>query len=124
MIMNYIVVLYLVQQDKIFKMIILTESALNEVKRAKASLVSQSADEATQDLCLRLSVKSAEGSGLIYSMDFDKKAESDEVTERGGLTIVIDPTSYSFLKNVTLDFDNLQKGFKFINPDVKSDCND
>ena len=100
-------------------MVILTESALNEVKRAKASLILQSADEATQDLCLRLSVKSAECAGLIYNMDFDKKTEFDEVTERDGLTIVIDPKSYSFLKNVTLDFNVLEKGFKFINPDVK-----
>lgn len=100
-------------------MIILTKLALNEVKRAKASLVSQSADEATQDLCLRLSVKSAECSGLIYDISFDKKTEFDEVKEKDGLTIVMDSKSYSFLKNATLDFDILKRGFKFVNPDIK-----
>lgn len=105
-------------------MIILTEFALIQATRAKATLVRQSADESTQDLCLRLKARNAECAGLIYGISFDKKNEFDEVKEMGGLTIVVDPTSYSFLKNATLSFDVLKRKFEFVNPDIKkcTDC--
>lgn len=99
-------------------MINVTEKAANEVKR----LLSQKNDGST---FLRVQVVGGGCSGMSYKLDFDKvKKDNDKVFEVGGISILVDPKSYLYVMNTTLDFsDGLQgTGFNFNNPNAKKSC--
>ncbi|MGB2130637.1 MAG: HesB/IscA family protein, partial [Marinobacterium sp.] len=48
----------------------------------------------------------------------------DQVFEFGGVKVVIDPKSLAYLDGTELDFvrEGLNEGFKFNNPNVRSEC--
>ena len=62
----------------------------------------------------------------MYDMYFDDlpATDADEVMEQDGVKVVVDPMSYQYLDEVTIDYvDGLMgAGFKFINPKVKASC--
>ena len=73
---------------------------------------------------LRLGVMGGGCSGLSYSMEFSQPTDADNVVEREGITILLDPKSTIYLKGITLDFqDGLQgRGFVFNNPNARNTC--
>lgn len=74
---------------------------------------------------LRLAVKTSGCSGMAYALEFADKAEDDDVRiESHGVTLLIDPKSLVYLDGTELDFvrEGLNEGFKFNNPNVKSQC--
>jgi iron-sulfur cluster assembly protein len=73
---------------------------------------------------LRLGVVGGGCSGLSYSMEFSQPTDADNVIEREGITILLDPKSTIYLKGITLDYqDGLQgRGFVFSNPNARNTC--
>lgn len=74
---------------------------------------------------LKLGVRTSGCSGMAYKIEFADVADPEDVSfECHGVTVFIDPKSLSYLEGTELDFvrDGLNEGFKFINPNVKSEC--
>src|ERR1700691_5313411 len=64
-------------------------------------------------------------SGLTYAMRLDTVArDRDKVFEENGARIFVDPKSYLYLNNTTLDFleDLMKQGFVFQNPQATRSC--
>lgn len=107
---------------------IITDKALQEIKRLNANQA------------LRIKVQGGGCKGLTYKLDFehDEYIHPKDVIityelilnwDKGNRTnnnlkVVVDPKSWLYLENVTLDFtDGLEgKGFEFSNPNSKRNC--
>jgi iron-sulfur cluster assembly protein len=74
---------------------------------------------------VRLGVKGGGCSGLSYVIEYcDAPRAKDKVFDVDGAKIYVDPKSLIYLNGTTFDFVDTfqQKGFKFVNPQVKSEC--
>ena len=99
-------------------MITLTDTAADKVKQ----LITAEGDEA---LALRVAVRPGGCSGFSYEMFFDSDVASDDVTvEKGGVRVIVDPSSAQLLTGATLDYkDGLdQSGFAITNPNAERTC--
>ncbi len=95
----------------------LSESAANHVKNFLAKRGS--------GLGLKLGVRTSGCSGMAYKLEFvDAEDPEDSKFECHGVVLYIDPKSLSYLDGTELDFvrEGLNEGFKFNNPNVKSEC--
>jgi iron-sulfur cluster assembly protein len=76
-------------------------------------------------LGLRLGVKTTGCSGLAYKLEYvDDVLAEDQVFSSHGVQVIIDPKSLAYIDGTELDFvrEGLNEGFKFNNPNVKSEC--
>ena len=74
---------------------------------------------------LRLGVQGGGCSGLSYAMRLENQPRgSDQIFERDGARIFIDPKSYPYLEHITLDYEEtlMRKGFLFQNPQATRTC--
>jgi len=74
---------------------------------------------------LRVGVQGGGCSGLTYAMRLDTQArERDKVFEEHGARIFVDPKSYLYLNDTTLDYqeDLMRQGFVFHNPAAARSC--
>jgi iron-sulfur cluster assembly protein len=74
---------------------------------------------------LRLGVKGGGCSGLNYHVDWaTEPTRFDQVIERDGARVFVDPKSATFLTGTVVDWQQtlMQSGFVFRNPNVKSAC--
>ena len=74
---------------------------------------------------IRLAVRTSGCSGMAYVLEFaDEAQDQDQVFEYQGIKILIDPKSLVYLDGTEVDFgkEGLNEGFKFNNPNVKSEC--
>ena len=74
---------------------------------------------------IRLGVKTSGCSGMAYKLEFADAAEPEDVVfDSRGLKVLIDPRSLPYLEGTELDYtkEGLNEGFKFNNPNVKSEC--
>lgn len=74
---------------------------------------------------IRVGIKGGGCSGLSYVIEFcDAPRAKDRLFEVDGAKIYVDPKSLVYLNGTTLDFVETfqQKGFKFVNPQVRSEC--
>lgn len=95
----------------------MTEAAAQHVRR---SLEGRGKGEG-----IRLGVRTTGCSGLAYVLEFvDEQAPEDQVFEHFGVKVFIDPKSLAYLDGTELDFtrEGLNEGFKFNNPNVRSEC--
>ena len=73
-----------------------------------------------------LRVKVVEGgcSGFEYKMAIDSAAAEDQVFEKDGARLLLDPQSCLHLNGTELDYKNelMQSGFVFNTPNVKGTC--
>ncbi|MQA05318.1 MAG: iron-sulfur cluster assembly accessory protein [Streptosporangiales bacterium] len=98
--------------------VVLTDVAASKVK----SLLEQ---EGRLDLSLRVEVHPGGCSGLRYQLYFDdEQREGDDITEYGGVNVVVDRKSVPFIKGGVIDFtDTIQKqGFTIENPNATGSC--
>lgn len=95
----------------------LTKSAADRIKRFLT--------ERGTGVGLRLGVKTAGCSGMAYVLEFaDKINEDDLVFTDKGVHLLVDPKSLIYLDGSQIDFvrEGLNEGFKFNNPNIKSEC--
>ena len=74
---------------------------------------------------LRLGVKTSGCSGMAYVLEFvDEIQPEDQVFDIHGVNIIVDSKSLIYLDGTELDFtrEGLNEGFKFNNPNVRSEC--
>lgn len=74
---------------------------------------------------LRLGVQTTGCSGLAYKLEFADEVEaSDTEFESQGIRLFVDPKSLPYIDGTELDFgrEGLNEGFKFNNPNAKSEC--
>jgi len=74
---------------------------------------------------LRIGVKTTGCSGMAYVMEFADSIEpEDQVFDDRGVKVIIDPKSLVYLDGTEVDYtkEGLNEGFKFNNPNVKSEC--
>lgn len=74
---------------------------------------------------LRLGVRTTGCSGLAYKLEFaDEASPEDTHFESQGIQLFIDPKSMPYIDGTELDFgrEGLNEGFRFRNPNVKSEC--
>jgi iron-sulfur cluster assembly protein len=74
---------------------------------------------------LRLGVQGGGCSGLTYAMRLDAEArDRDKVIEEYGARVFVDPKSYVYLEEVTLDYEEtlMRQGFIFQNPRATHSC--
>jgi iron-sulfur cluster assembly protein len=95
----------------------LTESA--------ASHVSRFIQKRGKGIGLRLGVKTTGCSGMAYKLEFADTASAEDVEfESHGVRVFVDPKSLPYVDGTELDFvrEGLNEGFRFNNPNVKSEC--
>ena len=100
------------------KMITLTEKAVVKLKEISET-------EEIGHLTVRFVVKGGGCAGFTYDMFFEEIIRDlDEIEDIDGITVIIDPMSFQYLDEVTVDFvDSLiGAGFKFINPNATGGC--
>jgi iron-sulfur cluster assembly protein len=74
---------------------------------------------------LRVGVQGGGCSGLTYAMRLETQArDRDKVIEENGARIFVDPKSYLYLNETTLDYqeDLMRRGFVFQNPQATRSC--
>ncbi|CAN5746416.1 iron-sulfur cluster insertion protein ErpA [soil metagenome] len=99
-------------------MIAISDNAASKVKELITA-------EGNDELALRVAVRPGGCSGFSYEMFFDTDVAGDDVTaERGGVRVVVDPSSAQLLEGATLDYkDGLQDaGFSINNPNAQRTC--
>lgn len=96
----------------------ITEAALERVKyllekRGKPSLG------------IRIGLRTKGCSGLSYTLEYaDERHSMDEIVEKDGVTVLIDPKATLFILGTEMDFveEKMQSGFVFRNPNEKGRC--
>ena len=99
--------------------------AIEISEKAAARIRALSTAKGTPAGGLRLGVKGGGCSGLSYFMDWaGEPARFDQVIERDGARVFVDPKSAVFLAGTVIDWQQtlMQSGFVFRNPNVKSAC--
>ena len=95
-------------------LLLLTEKAIEKVKYFAQSMPDSQAKP------LRVLVQGGGCSGFQYGFTFDEKKDGDAVMEQGGVTVVVDSQSATYLKDATVDFveDMRGAGFSVTNPNA------
>jgi len=97
--------------------ITLSESAARHVTRYL--------DRRGKGMGLRVGVKTTGCSGLAYKLEYvDAAHPEDHTFESHGVKVFVDPKSLPYIDGTELDFvrEGLNEGFRFNNPNVKSEC--
>jgi iron-sulfur cluster assembly accessory protein len=95
----------------------LTPNAVEEIK----SLLTKSENAGKN---LRLFIEQGGCSGMQYGLVFDERRDGDLISEKDGVSVLIDPISAGYLRGAVVDFsDSLTAGgFKITNPNAKESC--
>lgn len=97
--------------------ITMTEAAVNHV--------SKFLENRGKGAGIRVAVRTTGCSGMGYVLEFaDDYNDEDEVFETDGVKVIVDPKSLVYLDGTELDFvkEGLNEGFKFNNPNARSEC--
>lgn len=96
----------------------LTERAVEKVKAFAAT------NKEAVGKHLRVYVQGGGCSGFQYGFTFDEQRDDDQVSEISGVKVVLDPVSFPYLKNATVDWveDFRGSGFVVQNPNASGSC--
>ena len=98
---------------------------LNFTDSAAAKVKQLIDEEGNPGLKLRVFVTGGGCSGFQYGFTFDEnQAEDDTVMEKGGVTLLIDPMSFTYLAGAEIDYQEGLEGAQFVikNPNATSTC--
>ncbi len=92
----------------------LTDRAVEKVKYFAGTMPD------SQSKPLRIFVQGGGCSGFQYGFTFDEKKEGDALIETGGIQVVVDSQSATYLKDAKVDFveDMRGAGFSITNPNA------
>ena len=73
---------------------------------------------------LRIFVEKGGCAGMQYGMSLDHAQEGDQLFERGGVKVIVDPESAGYLEGATVDYsdDLAGAGFRIKNPNAVRSC--
>ncbi len=96
----------------------LTDAAIEKVKYFATSMPD------SEGKPLRIFVQGGGCSGFQYGFQFDEKKDDDNVIEQGGITVLVDPQSATYLKDCTVNYveDFRGAGFSVENPNSTGGC--
>ena len=100
--------------------IVVTPKAAAQIKAQLAKRA-----QSTPESGVRLGVKGGGCSGLSYVIEYcDAPRARDKLFEQDGAKVYVDPKSLLYLNGTTFDYVETfqQKGFKFVNPQQRSEC--
>jgi iron-sulfur cluster assembly protein len=92
---------------------------------AAAKHVSRYLERRGKGIGLRLGVKTTGCSGLAYKLEYADEPQIEDLSfDSHGVKVLVDPRSLVYIDGTELDFvrEGLNEGFKFNNPNVKSEC--
>ena len=95
-----------------------TDAAANKVR----SLIEEEGDD---QLKLRVFITGGGCSGFQYGFTFEEDVNEDDTqVENGGVTLLIDPTSYQYLVGAEIDYSDNIEGSQFVirNPNATTTC--
>lgn len=99
-------------------MINITEQAASKLKQLMDT-------QEQPDLFLRLFITQGGCEGFSYGMGFDAERKADdELFERGGVKLLVDPNSYRLLHGAQIDYvtSHFGEGFTVRNPNAVTTC--
>lgn len=102
-----------------------TPQIINVTDTAAEQIKTRLADAGNDVIGLRIGIKAKGCSGMAYFMEYAKTADSeDEVVEKNGVKVIVDPQSMMYLLGTTIDYvsNDIEEGFVFNNPNEKSRC--
>jgi iron-sulfur cluster insertion protein len=101
-----------------------SESAVNLTQNAVVEIKSLLTKSENAGKNLRLYIEEGGCSGMQYGMVFDEKRDGDLVSEKDGVSVLIDPVSADYLRGAVVDFSDSMTagGFKITNPNAKQSC--
>ncbi len=102
-----------------------TPQALILSDKAVTKLKSLVADEANDELKLRVFVTGGGCAGFSYGFTFDELVEEDDtVVEQDGVTALLDPMSFQYLVGAEVDYKEGLEGSRFTvgNPNADTTC--
>jgi iron-sulfur cluster assembly accessory protein len=96
----------------------LTDAAVDKVKFFATSMPDSLGKP------LRIFLQGGGCSGFQYGFQFDEKKADDNVIEQGGITVLVDPQSATYLKDCTVNYieDFRGAGFSVENPNSTGGC--
>lgn len=98
--------------------VVFTDAAARKV----ADLISE---EGNNSLMLRVFISGGGCSGFQYGFTFDEELkEGDIQLEKGGVSLLIDPTSIQYLTGAEIDYSDGLEGSQFVirNPNAATTC--
>ena len=100
-------------------------SPVNFTDSAAAKVSELIAEEANDQLKLRVFITGGGCSGFQYGFTFEEEvSEGDTQVENGGVTLLIDPASYQYLVGAEIDYTDGIEGSQFVirNPNATTTC--
>jgi iron-sulfur cluster insertion protein len=96
----------------------LTDAAVEKVKHFATTMPD------SQGKPLRIFIQGGGCSGFQYGFTFDEKRDDDAVIQTGGIEVVVDPQSATYLKDAKVDYveDFRGAGFSVQNPNATGGC--
>jgi iron-sulfur cluster assembly protein len=93
---------------------------------AAAEISRQRLARGTPEAAIRIGIRGGGCTGFSYLFDWQEgpPRATDKVFTQHGVTVVVDPKSFVYLKGTELDFvtSMMGHGFKFNNPNAKGAC--
>ncbi|WP_433599700.1 iron-sulfur cluster assembly accessory protein [Candidatus Profftella armatura] len=96
-----------------------------KITKKAAKYINKYIQKRGKGIGLRLGVYNRGCSGLSYKLEYvDEKRKEDQVFKLNGVQIFINEKDLLYFNGIELDFefDGLNKGFKFKNPNIKNKC--
>ena len=99
-------------------MVTLTDIAAQKVSEFLAT------QEGADSAGLRVGVRGGGCSGFQYALALDERREDDHVFDHGGISILVDPASLTYVDGSEVDYAEsmMGAGFEVNNPNVVASC--
>ncbi len=100
------------------ELLVFTDAAADKVR----TLIEEEEDDS---LMLRVFISGGGCSGFQYGFTFEESVtEGDEIVEKGGVKLLVDPMSLQYLEGAEIDYTEGLEGAQFVirNPNASTTC--